>query len=77
MTDPPQDWTESNEPEAEAVAEEDYYLAPELISEVSEALAAGEVNKVQELIEPLHAADLADLLEYLDKDERVLAVEAL
>ncbi|MEE8502104.1 MAG: magnesium transporter [Kiloniellales bacterium] len=77
MTDPPQDWTESNEPEAEAVAEDDYYLDPELISEVSEALAAGEVNKVQELIEPLHAADLADLLEYLDKDERGLAVEAL
>ncbi|MEE8227114.1 MAG: CBS domain-containing protein, partial [Kiloniellales bacterium] len=77
MTDPPQDWTESNEPEAEAVAEDDYYLDPELISEVSEALAAGEVNRVQELIEPLHAADLADLLEYLDKDERGLAVEAL
>jgi len=77
VTDPPQDWTESNEPEAEAVAEDDYYLDPELISEVSEALAAGEVNRVQELIEPLHAADLADLLEYLDKDERGLAVEAL
>ncbi|MEE8274504.1 MAG: hypothetical protein V3R88_07515 [Alphaproteobacteria bacterium] len=34
MTDPPQDWTESNEPEAEAVAEDDYYLDPELISEL-------------------------------------------
>ena len=42
------------------------------IGEIREALAAGRVERVMELAEPLHAADVADLLEHLTRDERAL-----
>ncbi|HLB81348.1 MAG TPA: magnesium transporter, partial [Dongiaceae bacterium] len=42
------------------------------IDEIREALAAGRIERVMELAEPLHAADVADLLEHLSRDERAL-----
>jgi hypothetical protein len=39
VTEPPQDWTESNEPESEAFTADHYYPPPELISKVSEPKA--------------------------------------
>ena len=42
------------------------------IGEIREALAAGQVDRVMELAEPLHAADVAHLLEHLTRDERAL-----
>ena len=56
---------------------EDYGLPDELILGVEDALAGGRVEEVERLLEPLHAADLADLLEALTKDERRLAVDIL
>ena len=76
MTGTGQDGREQNNPEAEAVVEEDYSLATELIYEVEAALDENDLDKVQALLEPLHVADVADLLEYLTKDERRLVVEA-
>ena len=76
MSETPQDRREPDEAPAEAVVEEDYSLAPELIYEVEEALERNDLEKVQGLLEPLHVADAADLLEYLTKDERRLVVEA-
>ena len=42
------------------------------IDEIREALAEGRIERVMELAEPLHAADVADLLEHLSRDERAL-----
>ena len=39
------------------------------------ALEAGDVDKVRELVEPLHYSDAADLLEHLSADERQLFLE--
>ncbi|MDJ0944315.1 MAG: magnesium transporter [Kiloniellales bacterium] len=68
-------------PEFEAPHEdgppEDYGLPDELILGVEEALAEGRVEAVERRLEPLHAADLADLLEALTKEERRLAVDIL
>ena len=68
-------------PELEATLDdgppEDYGLPDELILGVEEALAGGRVDEVERWLEPLHAADLADLLEALTKDERRLTVDIL
>ena len=45
-------------------------LKPRYISKVREALEAGDKGAVYDLVEPLHPADIADLLEIVDKDER-------
>ncbi|MDJ0978839.1 MAG: magnesium transporter [Erythrobacter sp.] len=45
-------------------------LKPSYIASVRDALEAGEKGTVYELVEPLHPADIADLLEIFDKDER-------
>jgi len=42
------------------------------IDEIREALAEGRIERVMDLAEPLHAADVADLLEHLSRDERAL-----
>ncbi|HLB79576.1 MAG TPA: magnesium transporter, partial [Dongiaceae bacterium] len=42
------------------------------IDEIREALAGWRIERVMELTEPLHAADVADLLEHLSRDERAL-----
>jgi len=68
-------------PEFEALLDdgppEDYGLPDELILGVEDALAEGRVEEVERWLEPLHAADLADLLEALTKDERRLTVDIL
>ncbi len=56
---------------------EDYGLPDELILEVEQELAEGRVEAVERRLEPLHAADLADVLEALTKEERRLAVDIL
>ncbi len=43
--------------------------------QVVEALEAGAVERVRELVEPLHYADMADLLEHLSADERQLFLQ--
>lgn len=60
---------------AEAVREsesldEENTLKKDFVRRVSEALEAGENERVYELVEPLHPADIADLFELLDADER-------
>ncbi|MEO0418968.1 MAG: magnesium transporter [Pseudomonadota bacterium] len=50
--------------------DEENRLKPRYISKVREALDAGDKGAVYDLVEPLHPADIADLLELFDKDER-------
>lgn len=54
----------------ETVDEEELYgPSEELLENVSAALAAGDVTLVESLIEPLHPADVADLIEHLEPDQ--------
>ncbi|MEO1047513.1 MAG: magnesium transporter [Pseudomonadota bacterium] len=50
--------------------DEENRLKPKYIGKVRDALEAGDKSAVYELVEPLHPADIADLLEIVDKDER-------
>ena len=50
--------------------DEDNRLRPEFVRRVSDALDRDETDKVYELVEPLHPADIADLFELIDRDER-------
>jgi magnesium transporter len=71
------DWLPKVDLDSEAVVEEDYSLAPELVQTVRELLDEGRIEPVQEVLEPLHVADVADLLEYLTKDELQLVIKGL
>ena len=50
--------------------EDGYALDAELPSAVRAALAAGDVERIESLFEPLHPADVADLLEQLEPAQR-------
>ena len=50
--------------------DEDNTLKPEFVRAIRDALEDGETQRVYDLVEPLHPADIADLLELLDRDER-------
>ncbi len=58
-------------------AEEGYELSAELIYALEDALAENQAELVREIVEPLHPADLADLIEYLTADECHLLIEIL
>lgn len=74
----PQDAPEAGEPAREVESlDEENNLTRDFVRTVREALEAGESDKVYDLVEPLHAADVADLFELLDADERPLLAEAI
>ncbi len=50
--------------------DEDNRLKPEFVRAVEEALEDDDEARAYELVEPLHPADVADLLELLDSDDR-------
>lgn len=50
--------------------EEDYGLDGELVDRILAAADAGDAERLTELLEPLHAADIADLLEQVGGNER-------
>ncbi len=56
-------------PESDRFDEENR-LKPEFVRRVEDALDAGDTHRVYELVEPLHPADIADLFELIDRDER-------
>ena len=65
----------SDTPRDQAVASDAVYgLSAETIRAVRDAVNDGAVARIEELVDPLHAADLADLLEALDPEERRLLV---
>ncbi len=75
MDEPARDF--ETQPAADVVEESVYELESDFERDVIEALDGGDVDRVKELIEPLHYADLADLLEHLSYDERKLLIEVL
>ncbi len=56
---------------------DNYGISSELVRAVSNALAAGKRKKLRKLTAELHEADLADLLENLDRDDRSQLLEVL
>jgi magnesium transporter len=64
-------------PAAEHAHDEDNRLKPDFVRRVREALDAGESDAVYELVEPLHPADVADLFELIDRDERLILASAI
>ena len=61
----------------QAELDEENRLKPEFVRRVREALAAGEDGTVYDLVEPLHHADIADLFELVDADEREALAKAI
>jgi magnesium transporter len=55
--------------------EEDYGLSPELIGQVREAVGESAVATLEEILATLHAADFADLLEALTREEREILLD--
>lgn len=54
-----------------------YGITDELVRQVHDALEEGRTNDAVALVAPLHAADMADLLEQLPGSERDILVESL
>ena len=52
-------------------------LRPEFVDRVLDAVASGDDETARELVEPLHPADIADLIELAARDEREGLVRAL
>lgn len=52
-------------------------LKPEFVRAIRDALDAGEKDTVYDLVEPLHPADIADLFELIDEDERPALARAI
>jgi magnesium transporter len=57
--------------------DEDDRLKPEFVRAVMERVEAGDAAGAQALVEPLHPADIADLFELVDPDERHALAGAL
>ena len=63
-------------PVIETVDEEELYgPSQELLQNIKAALQEADIPQVEALIEPLHPADVADLIEHLDPEERRLFLE--
>ena len=62
---------------AEDRLDEDDRLKPEFVSAVMERVEAGDDEGARTLVEPLHPADIADLLELVDRDDRRALAKAL
>ena len=59
---------------AEDETDDDYALRGEVVDQILDAVAAGDQERLVALMEPLHAADIADLLEQIGHDDRVALV---
>jgi magnesium transporter len=62
---------------AESAIDEEDRLRPEFVARVLDAVEAGDDQTARELVEPLHPADVADLIELAARDERDGLVRAL
>ena len=64
-------------PPIESRHDEDDRLKPEFVSEVMDRVEAGDAEGARALVEPLHPADVADLFELVDHDDRRALAGAL
>src|SRR5881275_729562 len=68
---PPQDGTPIS------VMDDETRLRPEFVDKVLDAVDAGDDESARKLVQPLHPADIADLIELAARDEREGLVKAL
>ena len=68
---------ELDEAPANTVTDEESRLRPEFVERVLDAVEDGDVEAARALVEPLHPADVADLIELAARDEREGLVRAL
>ncbi|WP_114954002.1 magnesium transporter [Sphingosinicella terrae] len=73
---PPEDMPVA-EPPVESRHDQDDRLKPEFVREVLDRIEAGDPDGARALVEPLHPADIADLLELVDREERRALASAL
>ncbi|MGN6590653.1 MAG: magnesium transporter, partial [Sphingomicrobium sp.] len=57
-------------PARSTVIDEEDWLRPEFVDKVLDAVDAGDDETARKLVEPLHPADVADLIEAAARDER-------
>jgi len=72
----PEQMAESN-PAHNSVIDEEDRLRPEFVARVLDAVDAGDDDTARKLVQPLHPADIADLIELAAHDEREGLVKAL
>lgn len=77
MTDTETDLPEGALPTAEDRLDRDDRLKPEFVRAVMDRVEAGDDEGARELVEPLHPADIADLFELVDRDDRRALAAAL
>ena len=65
------------EPRVDERFDKENTLKKDYVRRVRDALEAGETGLVYELVEPLHPADVADLFELIDADERPALAKAI
>ena len=73
---PPEILAESNPAHSPAIDKEDR-LRPEFVDRVLDAVDEGDDETARQLVQPLHPADIADLIEAAARDEREGLVKAL
>jgi magnesium transporter len=61
----------------DSLHDEDDRLKPEFVQEVIDRVEAGDAEGARALVEPLHPADVADLFELVDSDDRRALAAAL
>ena len=64
-----------DEPIEEQETEDGYALTRELVDEVLDAAEAGDSERLDQALFPLHPADVADLLEQISEEERARVIE--
>jgi magnesium transporter len=62
---------------ADTRLDEDDRLKPDFVSEVMDRVEAGDAAGARSMVEPLHPADVADLFELVDPDDRPALASAL
>ncbi|MBH62969.1 MAG: magnesium transporter [Alphaproteobacteria bacterium] len=63
--------------EAEVAGDDAIGLSPEHVQAVTQAIEDENLDQVRTLVEPLHSADVADLVEQLEPDERRVLVDVI
>ncbi|HEX8578303.1 MAG TPA: magnesium transporter [Allosphingosinicella sp.] len=77
MSESDTELTAAPPPGSDTRLDEDDRLRPEFVRAVMDHVEAGEVDAARALVEPLHPADIADLFELVDSDDRRALARAL
>ncbi len=77
LADPPEDGARPDDRIDDERMDEENTLKKEYVEAVEQALEDGDTKAVYELVEPLHPADIADLLELFEREQRYQLAAAI